>query len=180
MALTTGTHRLGPETGRLIVRTSRTGLGRKAGHDLTIEVTRWSAKAVVDVAEPATSSVIAEIEAASFEVREGRGGVKPLTDSDRAEIETTLREKILRTADHPLITFRSTTVTGSPEAFMIEGDLTIMDRTHPVTVRARMEEGRLTGGATVVQSEWGIKPYSAFFGALRLADPVEIAFDLSV
>jgi polyisoprenoid-binding protein YceI len=180
MALSTGTHRLGPDNGRLLVRTSRTGLGRKAGHDLTIEVTRWSAEAVVDTAEPARSSVTAEIEVDSFEVREGTGGVKPLTDADRAEITKTVREKILHTAEHPLITFRSTSVAGSPEAFVAEGDLTIMGETRPVTVRARADDDRLSGGATVVQSEWGIKPYSAFFGALRLADPVEIAFDLTL
>jgi polyisoprenoid-binding protein YceI len=180
MALTTGTYDLGPDSGRMLVRTSRSGLGRKAGHDLTIEVTRWSAQAVVDTAEPARSSVTAEIEVDSFEVREGTGGVKPLTDGDRVEIKKTMREKILHTAEHPVITFRSTSVAGSPEAFMVEGDLTIMGETRPVTIRGRVDGDRLTGAATVVQSEWGIKPYSALFGALRLADPVEIAFDLSV
>ena len=31
-----GSYQVGPERGRLLVKTARTGLGAKAGHDLTI------------------------------------------------------------------------------------------------------------------------------------------------
>lgn len=179
MTLSSGRHEFGPGSGRLLVRTGRTGLGRRAGHDLTIEVTRWSAEALVDVADPGGSAVSAEIDAASLEVREGTGGVKPLTDSDRAEIGRTMREEILDAASHPSITFRSTRVAGTPEAFTVEGDLTIMDQARPVTIRAEVTGGRLRGHATVAQTDWGIKPYSAFFGALRLADEVRVEFDLA-
>jgi polyisoprenoid-binding protein YceI len=179
MALTGGSHELGPDSGRLLVRTGRSGLGRRVGHDLTIEVTRWSARTAVDTAEPANSTVTAEIEVDSFEVREGTGGVKPLTDADRAEITKNVRDKVLHTSAHPVITFRSTGVAGTPEAFTVEGDLTIMGITRPVTVRGQVSGDRLTGGATVIQSRWGIKPYSALFGQLRVADPIEIEFDLA-
>lgn len=180
MALTTGTHTLGPESGRLLVRTSRTGLGRKAGHDLTIEATRWTGQAVVDTASPGDSSVTVEIEVDSLEVREGTGGVMPLTDSDRAEIAKVLRGKILHTDRHPVITFRSVAVEGVPGSFAVRGELTIMGESRPVTVRCRATGDRLTGEATIVQSRWGIKPYSALLGTLKLADPVEIEFDLQV
>lgn len=179
MTSTNGSYRLGPDTGRLLVRTSRTGLGRKAGHDLTIEVTRWSADAVVDTAEPGLSSVSVTAEVDSFEVREGLGGVKPLTDSDRAEIGKTIREKILHPAEHPLITFTSNEVTGTSQAFTVRGDLTIMGRTQPVTINVAGEDGRLRGSATIAQTDWGIEPYSAFLGALRLADEVQVEFDLA-
>lgn len=180
MALTTGTHAFGPAAGRLLVKTGRTGLGRRAGHDLTIEVTRWSGEAVVDTEAPAGSSVSVSVDVASFEVREGTGGVKPLTGADRAEIGEVLRTRILHTAEHPSITFRSTAVEGTPESFTVHGDLTIMGETRPITVRGGATGSQVTGGATVVQSHWGIKPYSALLGALRLADPVEIEFDLSL
>jgi polyisoprenoid-binding protein YceI len=179
MALTGGSHELRPASGHLLLRTGRSGLGRRAGHDLTLEATRWSADISVDPGEPANSSVTAEIEVESLEVREGAGGVMPLTDADRAEIVKNLRGKVLQTAVHPTITFRSTSVEGAPESFTVEGDLTIVGVTRPVTVRGQVSGDRLTGSATVVQSRWGIKPYSALFGQLRVADPVEIAFDLT-
>jgi polyisoprenoid-binding protein YceI len=120
-----GTYRLGPESGRLLVHTTRTGLGAKAGHDLTIEVTRWHAHATVDLAAPANSSVTVEVDADSLEVRKGTGGVKPLSDADRAEIHRTLKA-ILRTAQHPTIIFRSRQVDGSAASFACDGELTIM------------------------------------------------------
>ncbi|GII96135.1 YceI family protein [Sinosporangium siamense] len=174
MTITAGGYTLGPESGRLLLSTGRTGLGAKAGHDLTIEVTRWHGEASVD---PAGSSVTVEIVAESLEVREGTGGVKPLTDSDRREIEKNLREKVLDTGRHPAITFRSTRVEGTPESFRVEGDLTMAGATQPVEVRGSLTEDLAQGSATVVQSRWGIKPYSAFFGALKVADEVQVRFE---
>jgi polyisoprenoid-binding protein YceI len=180
MALTSGEYALGPPEGRLLIKTGRSGLGRRAGHDLTIEVTRWSGQATVDTDEPSSSAVTAKIEVGSFEVKEGTGGVKALTSSDRGEIVKNIREKVLHTREHPEITFRSRSVEGAPESFTIEGDLTIRGVTEPVTIRGGLSGDRLTGSATVVQSRWGIKPYSALFGQLRVADPVEIEFDVAV
>ena len=174
-----GAYRLGPESGRLLVNTTRTGLGAKAGHDLTIVVTRWYGRATVDAATPANSLVTVEVEVDSLEVREGTGGVKPLTDADRAAIHKTLKD-VLHTAQHPTITFRSRRVEGSAGSFTVEGQLTVMGVTQPVMVQGRVTDGRVVGGATVVQSQWGIRPYSAFFGALKLSDEVKIDFDIAL
>jgi polyisoprenoid-binding protein YceI len=181
VALADGMHRLDPGSGQLLVRTSRTGLGARAGHDLTIEATRWEGIAVVDEANPANSSVAVDIDANSFEVISGTGGVKPLTASDRATIKTAIREQVLDLARHPEISFRSTRVSGTPDGFVIEGDLTIVGVTRPAIVRCTVTaDGRVHGAAIVKQTEWGIKPYSAFFGALRLRDEVEVEVDIGL
>jgi polyisoprenoid-binding protein YceI len=172
-----GAYRFGPELGRLLVHTTRTGLGAKAGHDLAIEVTRWHGRATVDPATPANSSVTVEVDADSFEVGEGTGGVKPLSDADRAQIHKTLKA-ILHTAQHPTITFRSRRVAGSATSFACDGELTIMSVTQPVALQGRVSDSRVSGGTTVVQSRWGIRPYSAFFGALKLSDEVKVDFDV--
>ncbi|WP_369250850.1 YceI family protein [Streptomyces sp. R41] len=181
MTLTDGTYRLGPSTGRLLIKTGRAGLGRRAGHDLTIEATRWSGEAVVAVGDPGRSSVSVTVETDSLQVREGTGGLKPLSDTDRAEIKRTLAgEALLHIAQHPTIAFRSTLVAGTLQSFEITGDLTIKGRTHPVTVRGKGNgDGLLRGSAIVRQSTWGIKPYTAFLGALRLADDVRVEFDVA-
>ena len=49
-----------------------------------------------------------------------------------------------------------------------------------VTVHGSLGGGRARGSATITQSKWGIKPYSAFFGALRLRDEVEVEFDVAL
>jgi polyisoprenoid-binding protein YceI len=177
MAMADGTYELGPESGQLQLKTTRTGLGARAGHDLTIEVTRWHAVVSVDGADPSLSSVGVDVDANSLEVRTGTGGIKPLTDSDRAEIKKTIQQKVLDTSRHPAITFRSTRVAGRPESFTVDGDLTITGVTQPVTVHGRLADGRVQGSATVVQTRWGIRPYTGFFGALKLSDEVTVEFD---
>jgi polyisoprenoid-binding protein YceI len=176
MGVGDGRYELGPASGELQVKTTRTGLGARAGHDLTIEVTRWHADVVIDSAHPSASSVSVEVDAGSLEVREGSGGIKPLTDSDRAQIKTTIQQKVLHTGQHPAINFRSTRTEGTEESFTVDGDLTITGVTQPVTVHGRLADGRVQGSATIVQTRWGIRPYTGFFGALKLSDEVKVEF----
>ncbi len=180
MAVAAGTYELGPQSGRLLVKTRRTGLGSKAGHDLTLEVTRWSGRALVDPAEPANCLLAVDVAVDSFEVPEGTGGIKALTDSDRADIQRTIRETILHTSRHPTITFRSRNVYGTAESFTVDGVLTIMGATGPATIQGGVTEGQIRGTATIVQSLWGIRPYSAFLGALKLKDEVVVEFDVAL
>jgi polyisoprenoid-binding protein YceI len=130
---------------------------------------------------PAGAGTTVTVETGSLNVREGTSGLKPLTDADRAEIKRTLEgEALLHTAEHPTITFRSTSITGTPQSFEIAGDLTIKGRTHLVTVNGTSDgDGLLRGWAIVTQSIWGIKPYTAFLGALRLADEVRTEFEVT-
>jgi len=85
---------------------------------------------------------------------------------------------LLDTARYPAITFGSTALRGAQPDLLVDGQLTIRDATHPVMVRGSIEESsgdpRLRATAQVVQSQWGIKPYSAFLGALKLRDAVDI------
>lgn len=180
MSIADGSYPVGPHCGRLLVKTARTGLGSRAGHDLTIEVTQWRGHVVIDSADLANCSVTVEADVGSFEVRQGTGGIKPLTDGDRAEIKATLRNKILDAGRHPTIGFSSTRVSGSADAFRVDGDLTIVAVTRPATVAGQVTGGRVTGSAVVVQSQFGIKPYSAFLGALKLRDEVEVLFEIEL
>ena len=174
MTVREGTYELGPGDGRLLLRTSRSGLGRRAGHDLTIEATNWTAEATVR--EPLSESsgkVVVVVD--GLEVREGTGGVKPLSEKDRLDIGDNLR-KVLRADRYPEIVYRAAAI-GDHE---LTGELTVMDRTEPLAVSADLAGDRVTGAAVVRQTRWGIKPFSAFFGALKLADDVRVEFDLTL
>jgi polyisoprenoid-binding protein YceI len=181
MAVRDGTYPVGPAVGRLLVHTGRTGLGSRAGHDLTIGALAWSGTVVVNAGDTARSSVSIDVDVASLHVVSGSGGVKPLTGSDRADIERIMCDKILDAARHPTITFRSTRVSGTSESFTVDGDLTITDTSRPITATGNADAGgRVRATATVPQSRWGIKPYSAFFGALKVADEVMIEVEVQL
>jgi polyisoprenoid-binding protein YceI len=176
MALAGGSHRLGPDNASLHVKTYREGVAAKAGHDLVIEVTRW--EATVHVADdPASSSVELSADARSLEVRQGLRGVKPLTDKDRRDIRGTIDEKVLR--GQP-ITFRSRAVRVADDEtrLTVEGDLTVVGATRPVTGQLDIgDDGRVSGTIPLAQSDFGIKPYRGFMGALKVRDEVEIVIE---
>src|SRR5215218_3073363 len=166
MAVATGSHKLGPESASLRVKTYREGVAAKVGHDLVIDVTRW--EATVDIgADPASSRVELSADSRSMEVREGVRGVKPLTDKDRGEIRRNIDEKALH--GQP-ISFRSSAV-----RLVDGGELTISGSTRPITGRLDIDgEGRVSGTIPLVQSSWGIKPYRGMLGALKVRDELEI------
>jgi polyisoprenoid-binding protein YceI len=178
----TGSFQLGPDAGRVLLKTGRVGLAAKAGHDLTLEITRWSARIEIPAEEAGgvtAATVAAELDLGSIEVREGTGGVKPLSDSDRANIKKTM-SGILGGAKASFASSRITrSGAGNGE---IEGTLTINGKSQPTRLQVtEAAPGRYRGTAAVQQTAFGIKPYTGFFGALKLADEVrvELEADLS-
>jgi YceI-like domain len=169
-----GTHKVGSDNGTMQVRTYREGVAQKIGHDLILEVGRWEATVEIG-AEGTPAAVGLEADARSLEVREGLHGVKPLTDKDRAEIAKNIDEKIL--LGQPIV-FRSNRVEHSDGRLSLEGELTIAGSTRPANFELELAaDGRVNGTLSVTQSEWGIKPYRAFMGALKVRDTVEVVVD---
>jgi hypothetical protein len=140
----------------------------KAGHDLTIEVTSWEGTLALGD-QPSLSLVV---DSTSFKVLEGKGGIQALDADDLANIEKTIDDEVLMRRK---IKFQSTGLELDGSNVKVTGDLTLMTNTHPLTFDlALSDDGRLSGSAVVKQSDWGMKPYTALFGALKVADEVEI------
>jgi len=157
-------HRLGPENATLTVHTRRGGAAAKAGHDLELGVTSWQAT-LDDTSAELTA------DATSLRVIRGTGGMQALGDEDKANIHQTIDDDVLRRQD---IVFRSTRVDGD----RIEGDLTLAGQTQPIAFELeRGDDGRIRARATVTQTRWGMKPFSALFGTLKVLDDVEVVLD---
>jgi polyisoprenoid-binding protein YceI len=174
MAIPAGRYELGPENGTLSVRTGRTGAAAKAGHNLLIDVTAW--QATLELGEdPAQTSIALTADAASLRVREGTGGMQALGDDDKASIEQTIDDEVLLRQP---IEFRSTSVRTSADGrrLHVQGELTLVGTTGPIAFDVEVGDGgALSGGAVVTQTGWGIAPYSALFGTLKVTDEVEVA-----
>jgi hypothetical protein len=168
-----GTHKFGPDNATLRVRTARGGAAAKAGHDLVIHVASW--EATLDVGEGDEGiAVELDADARSLRVHEGTGGIQPLKDDDKHEIHRTIDGEVLE--GHP-IRFRSTAVEALDEGrrLRVGGVLEIAGRSEEVDFELSVTpEGGIEGGTTLRQTDWGIKPYSALFGALKVADEVEV------
>ena len=179
MSIQRGTHAFGPESGTLTVRTKRTGAAAKAGHNLVIDVTAW--RATLEIGEdPARSSVELDADATSLRVREGSGGMQALGDDDKANIEQTIDDEVLKRQP---IEFRSTAVAIAEDGsrISVQGALTLGGKTGPIALELAIgADGALGGGAVVKQSDWGIEPYSTLFGTLKVVDEVEVSLDASL
>jgi polyisoprenoid-binding protein YceI len=172
-----GSHALGPSDGELLCKVYREGAASKMGHDLILKVGEWSAKVNVDPDDLSRSTLEATAEVGSFSVKEGVGGVKPLSRSDMSDIKKNI-DKILA---FPTITFRSTNVAvAGGDRATVAGELTLGGSTQPADLELTMRDGRIKGTMKVVQTEYGIKPFKAFMGALKVRDAVEVELDVAL
>lgn len=172
MSIQPGTHTLGPSNGTLQVNTKRIGAAAKAGHDLTIAVDDWKATLTIGD-DPSQSSLTVDANADSLRVVDGSGGVSALGDKDKQNIKKTIDDDILKRQS---VSFRSTSVQANNGRLAVQGDLTIVGRTQPISFDLLVgDDGTVSGSATVKQTDWGVKPYSALFGALKVADDVEVS-----
>jgi polyisoprenoid-binding protein YceI len=180
MAVHAGHHVFGAERGRVLLLTARDGLAAQAGHDLTIEVSKWSADlTVADDLSPTGLTVRLDLN--SLVVREGTGGVKPLTDRDRREIAVSAR-KVLGVDRHPDAIFTADTFEPGPNGGgFVQGILALAGSARPLRLHvAQTGPDSYHATASVRQSEFGIKPYSAFLGALKVSDAVGVSADVQL
>ena len=160
--------------------TLRDGLAAQAGHDLTLEPTRWAGElAVGDDLTPKSLEV--RIDMGSLVVREGTGGLKPLTDRDKREIAVTAR-KVLAAERHPEASFTAASFEPAADGGgVITGTLTLAGRSRPLRLRVSQDRpGDYRATTTIVQSDFGIKPYSAFLGSLKVRDRVDVRVEISL
>jgi len=169
-----GTHRLGPGNATLAVRTRRGGAAAKAGHDLDMLVTAWEGTLEVGDDGAATGAGLTA-DATSLRVQRGTGGMQALGEEDKANIHQTIDDEVLKRRD---IVFRSTRVESAGEGLRVEGELTLAGTTKPLSFDlAVTADGVLRAGVTVTQTSFGMKPYSALWGALKVLDEVEVVLD---
>ena len=145
------------------------------GHDLALRASRWS----VDLRRE-SRTVTARVVAASVEVvcarRHGADDMDALSSGDRAKIERTARSEVLRVERFPEVLFEGAWTGDHPSA--VDGSLTLCGVTKPIQVAVSRVEGRVVCTATVHQPTWGITPYHAMLGALRVQADVRVEWSL--
>jgi polyisoprenoid-binding protein YceI len=166
-----GIHRLGPENATLSVHTKRGGAAAKAGHDLELHVTAWEGTLDLDAGSAELSA-----EATSLRVERGSGGMQTLGNEAKDAIHQTIDDEVLKKQN---VTFRSASVEPDGDGrYRVEGDLTLAGASQPIAFDLVVaDDGTVSGSATVTQTRWGMKPFSALFGTLKVLDDVEIRLD---
>lgn len=156
------------------VYTYKEGLLSKLAHDLRFTLARFNVSA-------RGAEISARFETGSLRVdgvmRAGRLERAELSPGDREKIQETLKD-VLGTRDYGEARLTARLLTVQPP-FLLDGQLTLKSETRPVSIRLARDEERLFGELTIVPSQWGVKPYRALGGTLKLQDRVRITIDAS-
>lgn len=152
------------------------GIAARFGHDLKLHAKSLIGMITRGEAEP--FAVDATIDARRVVVEcarvNGHDDKNALTASDKLEINRRIQFDVLNTEQHPEIRFTSTHVAAEGENFNITGNLALNGHTHQLHIRAMHRDGRYIASIHLKQTDYGIKPYSAAFGTLKVKPEVVV------
>jgi len=179
--ISSGRHCIEPGKGQFLILVGSSGLFSVFGHDHTIEAKEITGCAEIDSADLARSSVELTFPANKITVLDPKESA-----TDRAKVQEQMNTDVLRIQQFPSIRFRSTGVRRAPgreNGFIVDGQLTIRDRTQPVSIP--LEAAPVGGGSIRVRGEYsfrqtafGITPVRVAGGAVRVKDEVKVRFEL--
>ena len=161
-------------TAECLVFTFKEGLLSKIGHDLKIRVGRFS----VEI-DDATRAITAELDARSLRVvnavKDGQDDPHGLSEADKDKIAGQIIDDVLHSNQYPVVRFESTAVTPlDGGGYDISGNLTLHGVTRSISTRTRVESGRQVAEVLIHQPDYGIKPFKAMMGALKVQADVRV------
>lgn len=165
--------RYGPEDSEVSVFTFKEGLLSAIAHDLELRVERFeiSLSAARDRVEasfdPRTIRVVDAIV-------DGRRSPGTLSDKDKAKIESNVVKDVIDVRRGPQVRFTSSAVEATPAGLRVVGTLELSGRSRSLTVEAREDGDHFVVETRLHQPDFGIKPYSAMLGALKIKPDIDV------
>ena len=158
-------------TGSFQVFTYKAGLLSRLAHDLRLTLQRFEVTLEEDSVRCRFWPESLCVDGAVY-----RGAVDPSTPGrgDKQKIHDNIPRKILHTARFPEITFDGS-VDGRGQ---VAGTLVMNGRSQRISLDFREESGRYRGATELIPTRWGIAPFKAVGGAIKLQDRVRIEFEL--
>lgn len=126
------------------------------------------------------------------QARDYLGMEEAIDDSTRKQVnENMLGKAVLDVRGHPTATFVAKKIVKVEEKsdrglqqFQISGDFTLHGMTKPIEFKVDVEEVKgwlhIRGAFAILQTQFGIKPYTKAFGVIGVADKLDIYGDLIV
>lgn len=161
------------------VFTYKEGLLSAVAHDLELRVDTFS----VEVSDD-RSSVTGTFDLRSIHVVdaivEGKRSPGTISGKDKTKIESNVTSEVIDARRHPEARFESSEVREVDAGWEIRGTLELAGRKREIIVPVHRDEGKAVGEISVHQPDWGIKPYSAMFGALKIRPEIKIRIEVPI
>lgn len=166
--------KFGPQKASCFVYTEREGMLSPIGHDLKIEVSDFT----VEVAEDGETS--ATFDASSLRVigamHQGELDRDDISEKDRGKIEKNIVKDVLEVKKYPHIGFESTSISRDGESIRVKGKLELHGKTREIEFQLVHQIDEWGAKFSIHQPDFGIKPYKALMGQLRIKADVEVEF----
>jgi polyisoprenoid-binding protein YceI len=163
----------GPDVATLEVLTFREGVLSAMAHDLLLRATAFEV-----TVDPDAPAVVAVVEAASLRVvtalRDGRPLPGALSAGDVLDIEANIKGTMLRARRFPEVRFASSEVVRREDGADVRGALSLAGVSRPIVLAVRREGEWLATSVRLHQPDFGIAPYRAMLGALRVKPDVVV------
>lgn len=160
--------------GKLRVHTFREGAFSALGHDLEFELETFEL-------ELNEGSFRAQLDLRTLEPRGAlRNGVLDagaLSAAELVQIRHSAHEVVLETTRYPEALVKGRYELTS-DGLSVHAELEFRGRTEPLAFTATGAGGVIRARVELTPSRFGIKPYRAFLGALRLRDRVEVEVEV--
>lgn len=155
---------------RCRVFTFKEGLLSAVAHDLEIDVTDFT----VEVSDD--GSITGRFDPRSLRVVHAMVNGRPdaVSDKDKRKIQSNIDKDVLETKRHGSIEFRSSAV----DEREVRGTLTLHGRSRDIVVPVREDGDDRVARVRLHQPDFGIKPYSAMLGTLKIQPDVEVELRL--
>lgn len=156
------------------VFTYKEGILSAIAHDLEIAVNQFH----IDVNEQ-TLAIRATFASNSLRVRHAIEDGKPhpsLRDKDRREIEINIVKDVLKANQYPQIHFQSQEINSADAndllAYHVKGELELVGVRRTISFPIIRDDSKLVAEVRLHQPDFGIKPYRAALGALKIKPDV--------
>lgn len=166
-------HRFDAKSAQCAVFTFKEGLLSPLAHDLQIHVRKFE----IEV-DDATHAIRATFAADSLRVvgamRSGQLAPGELSTANKREIESNIKRYVLEVTRHPRIEFISSAVEDKRGTHVVKGHLTLHGVERPIKLTVRREEYAYAAEHTLHQPDFGITPFSAMLGTLKVSPMVKV------
>lgn len=153
--------------------TYKEGVLSAIAHDLKIRVTEF----YIEVSDT-DGSIRAEFDPGSLKVVCAMVGsterASSLSESDKSKIERTIFNDVLNARRFPTVRFTSNDIREAVTGPIVSGELELHGSTKTIEAVGRRVEDRLELTVTLMQPDFGIKPYRAMMGTLRIQPRVKV------
>ncbi|MDF1562713.1 MAG: YceI family protein [Deltaproteobacteria bacterium] len=171
--MSTRTHR--PPEARCEINTFKEGLLSRVAHDLAIAVERF--EVTIGPEGELEASFAADSLKTLHALKKGAPAPKALSAKDLRTIDASIRDEVLGSGRMPTITYRGR-VEEAGETARIDGTLSLHGVERRLRLEARRAGDRWEAEVELNQPDYGIRPFTALMGSLKIKPEVRIKISL--